>query len=406
MQIMLLPVMAYWFCEISVYGLLLNLVVVPLMPIVLLSGGTGAVLGIVSTALGSLTFAPCHYGLLIFEKLCGLTGRLPAAVIVTGRPELICIILYYVILILWLVSEKRIKVLWKKRFMGILTMVIMLPFLFLHRTERLEITYLDVGQGDAAFWKTSGGLTFFCDGGSSDVSKVGTYRIVPFLKQKGVDTVDYWILTHMDADHINGMEEIMEMMETGMDDISIGHLILPELRERDETYLEIAKRAEKCGIPVIYAKRGDVWTGEDVTFRVLHPGEEQTGLQQNETSLVFSLECGEFTALFTGDVEGEGESQLVESGALAKADVLKVAHHGSGGSTGEIFLNKVQPQVAILSYGEGNSYGHPDIACLTRLKDRETVIFKTAEHGAVEVHTNGNGYRIKTVCTRSKPVLK
>jgi len=289
----------------------------------------------------------------------------------------------------------------------LLFLIILLIFLIYNPREGLYITFLDVGQGDGIFLESPSGSTYLIDGGSTSSSKVGQYIIQPYLKSQGISNIDYMIATHMDEDHINGLLELIENIpEEGSKSlvsyITVQNLILPELREPDNTYLEFVARAEGKGISIIYMSAGMSLQDGDVIITCLHPAYEVHSPDKNESSLVLYLDYENFQVLFTGDVEGDGEEELLDVirdkyiDELSSIEVLKVAHHGSKNSTPKELLAILKPKISIISCGLNNSYGHPHEELLERLEAVESQTYKTAECGAVTIWTDGKEMRIET----------
>lgn len=291
-------------------------------------------------------------------------------------------------------------------------LIILLIFLLYNPREGLYITVLDVGQGDGIFLESPSGRTYLIDGGSTSSSKVGQYIIQPYLKSQGISNIDYMIATHMDEDHINGLLELIEMipdegskpLETY---ITVQNLILPKLREPDDTYLKFVSRAEGKGISIIYMSAGMSLQDGDVMITCLHPAYAVQSTDKNEYSLVLFLDYKNFQMLFTGDVEGAGEEQLLDViqdesniDGLSSIEVLKVAHHGSKNSTPEELLAILEPKISIISCGLNNSYGHPHEELLERLEAVESQIYKTAECGAITIWTDGEKMKIETYVGR------
>ncbi len=275
--------------------------------------------------------------------------------------------------------------------------MLLLPAFMLLLSRRfpgLEVTILDVGQGDGIFLRTADGMSMMIDGGSTDVSGVGTYRIGPYLKAGGVQTVSWWFVTHADADHISGIKELLE----DPDGLRIGNLVLPYVSEelRDHAYQNLAELARQQGTAVRYMARGDVIETETVMIRCLAPEPEHSYASRNEYSLVLDVTYKEFSMLFTGDLEDGPEQLLSVSGQLQDYDVLKVAHHGSRYSTSEEFLALTRPEYAFISCGIRNSYGHPHEELLERLDTAGCQTFITPESGAIILQTDGSSLVIKT----------
>lgn len=409
-QLTLLPVMLNAYFEIPPWSILLNLFVIPLMSGVLALGIFGSLLYIVWAPGGNLLFQACKGILWIYEKGCALSMELPFSRLVTGQPPGWAMVFYYVmlaavcLLAFWGNGRKQApspKVEIIVRNAAALLGVCAVAFCFLtahsHGTSgELKVTMLDVGQGDGLYIRTPAGRHYFVDGGSSDISNLGTYRLEPFLKSQGVDTLDYVFLSHGDSDHISGIQEMLENQELG---IHIETLVLPDLQVMDDALWEIAKLAEENKTRVVMIRAGECVKEngngeEDFTITCLAPGPDYEGGLGNAASMVLSLRYGAFDMLFTGDVEGEGEEALLQSGKLSELDVLKVAHHGSKNSTREPFLQETMPKIALISAGRDNSYGHPHAETIKRLEDAGCQIYNTQKSGAVTVSSDGKTMRI------------
>ena len=195
-------------------------------------------------------------------------------------------------------------------------------------------------------------------------------------------------VTHPDEDHCNGIRELMESGE--LQGIAIKHLVLPDISQdgKEEPYLELEQMAAKAGIPVSYISRGQQIAKNRLTITCLHPSKGYLTKEANEYSTVLTLTNGNFSAMLTGDVEGEGEqklTQLLQETGGSKITVLKVAHHGSKYSTGETFLETISPDIALISAGENNSYGHPHEELLERLTEAGCHIYQTKDSGAITI---------------------
>ena len=210
-------------------------------------------------------------------------------------------------------------------------------------------------------------------------------------------------MTHEDQDHISGLLEIMDDMEKG--GIRIENLMLPLIADdiKGDNYRELEKRASELGIATTYISENKQFYSADgkLSFTCLNPDASLRYEGANAYSTVLYLEYGEFSALFTGDVEAEGQENLLDNiksqGQRYKdIDLLKVAHHGSEYTTDQEFLELTSPGYALISCGKDNSYGHPHKNLLDRLRDRGTVIYRTDESGAVTVNVFKNSMTIET----------
>jgi competence protein ComEC len=386
------PMVLFFYYQLPLYGILTNLIILPFITILTLTSILAGIVGLVNMQLGIFVIGGSNYILKFYEFVCRIGSNIPGNLITIGRPNLLQIFAYSLLLILFIGVTKRYG---KKYF--IILLVIAPVFLFIPRSNvGLEITMLDVGQGEAIFMEAKTGTTYLIDGGSASVSKVGTYRILPFLKSQGVGMLDYAIITHSDSDHISGLKELIEMEQ-----IAIQNLVLPNIAVKDDAYLELEMLAKEKGIKVQFICTGDVIMDGDIKIVCLHPIARYEAKSSNAYSTVLSVSYGEFDMLLTGDLEKEGEIELTKllhnqeyqaNYTISPAfdyDILKVAHHGSKYSTSDEFLSIIRPEIALISCGEDNNYGHPHKELMERLKRNGCEIKITYEKGAILIKTDG-----------------
>ena len=265
--------------------------------------------------------------------------------------------------------------------------------------QGLQITTVDVGQGDCIYLTEDSGMHMLIDGGSSDKSNVADYQIMPYLKHEGVAYLDAVVVTHPDSDHISGICAMLE--EMGTSGITVGTLYLPDVGDigRNEEYRELELLARSAGVQVGYLSVGDTLHCGEVMLTCIHPEKGWEEAEPNAYSTVLYLTYGNFTALFTGDLEGEGEKSVRErltefSLESEGVTMLKVAHHGSRNSTDEAFIQAVNPRIALISSGRNNRYGHPHEELLRRLEDHGCRIYQTQESGAITVTVKNGRVRV------------
>ena len=295
-----------------------------------------------------------------------------------------------------------------------------------------EMDMLYVGQGDGIFISCQG-RHFLIDGGSSTKEDLAKYTLLPFLHSKGVGHLDGIILTHDDIDHCSGLLQFLEAAAEEKPLISLSAVYLPDIAEsaKGENYKRIENLCGQVGIPVRCISRGQRLRSGCLTMECLHPVRgasyedaneysttlllryRDSSLSQEEDSAVkpdLSGKAEDFSALLTGDLEGQGEEELLKyltetnllqaSEELPNIDVLKVAHHGSKNATSEHFLQLVHPDIAFISAGIDNMYGHPAEELLDRLVSSasRSAIYRTDLQGEISIgcRKKGDDYQIKT----------
>lgn len=383
--LMTAPIVAWFYYQIPVYGIFLNLLVIPSMSVIVLMGILGLAAGVCSITAGTFLLAPVHYLLQLTFALCRRCGSLPGAQWVTGRPELWQIGLYYLILlILFLFLQKIRKIDLIKTAFGIILGIGILGY---RGTRDWSLTFLNVGQGDGICIQTSKGHVWMVDGGSSTRSRLAEYGLEPYLRYQGVTRVNGWLVSHFDQDHVSGLLEILEDYERGstgmnVNGITIDRILIPDLTEDGEEKRKILELAEAYQIPVYPCAKGEEIRQDGMEIRICGPEADYGYESANAGSMVLRIAYRDFTALLTGDLEGSGEQQLVEL-LEEPCDVLKVAHHGSKNSSSEEFLRKAGRTTAVISCGEGNRYGHPHRELLERLQRSGYEILRTDQDGMI-----------------------
>ena len=426
LQMVTAPVVCWHSFGIPVYGVFLNLLVIPLMTYVVLSGFIGLGLSFLSVSAGGAMLGGAHYILKLYEVVCNGIGKLPGAELVLGQPEVWKIGCYYGLVVSGAIiyergmkiaekfhekkhkskekSEESVLNLWKTRILidrkhrlVFLCAAWLLAFFFLlpSRPAGLSVTFLDVGQGDGIVLRFAS-RTILVDCGSSQQKSVAEKVLVPYLRSQGVTYVDLAVMTHGDQDHINGIRYLLEHPESG---IRLGGLMMPKAGN-DEIYGKMAELAKEQEIPVYYAAAGDRIeniAGKGMYMECLSPEGEEKFSDRNEESLVFRVTYDRFSMMLMGDLETGGEENLVGSGVLSPVTVLKAGHHGSATSSGESFLEKLSPEITVLSYGRKNRYGHPAKEVKERLGNIGSEILETGISGAVMIEIDGKKMKVRTM---------
>lgn len=304
-------------------------------------------------------------------------------------PAMVCI--FYVVLVvsLWLISRWAAE---RRRFFipfAIIFICLGIVCEYKMDDRKFKVVFMDVGQGDGALIRMENGINMLIDGGSTDNSQVGEYVMAPVLKYYGASHISYAFVTHGDKDHISGIQYLLSDKLSG---ISIDNLVIPKYG-RAADLEEIITLAKYRGINVIYMESGDTISSGKMELVYLYPG-ELSGIQDaNELSAVMMMQYRNCRMLFTGDLGETGEKKLLSmyrEGVLG-ADILKTGHHGSRYSSSEIFLESVKPELAVISAGAGNRYGHPHQETIDRMNRLGIEHECTIDHGAVIVSIDSEG---------------
>ena len=408
-QLMTLPLVCSFYYEIPVYAVWINLILLPFMGVVLGCGLIGGILGTAVPRLAHLILWLPDLLLLFYEKVCGAFLALPCAQWITGSPGRARLIVYYGLLAVLLFSagkrtEGQKSTGMRKRLCLGGGMVMLVGILLFPHKKQMEIDVLDVGQGDGIYLCTSDGISMFFDGGSSSVSGVGTYRILPFLKAKGVRRIDYWFVSHTDADHINGLEEILQL------DYPIGTVVFPEYGYRDASLEKLEEEIERNGIMICYLKAKESLRTKNDRITCIFPTADYPVEDANAGSMVLLYETEGFRGLFTGDISKAEEEWLTEKTKLPELSFYKAAHHGSNYSNSEDFLKVLSPEVCVVSCGANNRYGHPGKDAVAHMEAYASEICYTMKGGRIRIRKTKEGFAVqnygKPLEEKVYPVLK
>ena len=240
----------------------------------------------------------------------------------------------------------------------------------------LEIAFLDVGQGDASLIVCDG-VTMLIDGGTRDNSQY----IYSVLHQANIERLDYVVATHPDADHIGGLPGALEACEVGI-------LYSPTWYSEEDAFVVLKNSAIKKDLPFSFPFPGESIPLGSATVTFLGPV-RQYGASNNQ-SIVLRIDYGDTSFLFTGDAESESEADMLAAGMIQHADLLHVGHHGSSSSSTSAFLKEVHPSIAVISVGQGNTYGLPTQDTLWALTKEGAEIYRTDLQGLIIASSDGN----------------
>lgn len=388
-QLVSFPFLIYHFHMFSPVSWLVNLVVTPILSAVALPFGYIALvldlihpfLAVIPVSLSTLLLGWIHTPLFAIEKI-----KLPFTY--WPHPSWWWIVLYTCYLI-------GVPIFWKNGYHRsrdiMLSFAIFLALVVAARqpfsgAEEVRITFLDVGQGDSVVVEIGDKKVYLMDAGGTmqfpaaekwmekrDPFEVGKDVVLPYLMARGIEKIDRVVMTHGDLDHIGGFRALVSRF-------SFGEVIVNGTAPSDLEG-EIIQLFQQEGVPILTGLPGLSWSdGPSIEWKWLHPGEST--FSGNDASVVLQLTAYNKTVLFTGDIERNGERQLVQNG-LTSVDVLKVAHHGSNTSSTQELLTITEPKAAVISAGVKNRYGHPTQDVLHRLISSGSTVYRTDQHGAI-----------------------
>ncbi len=413
------PVLLNTYYYFILSGFLLNIIVIPLMSILVITGLVGGVVSLLSIDLGTFFLGSSKAILVFYTWLCKIGAMIPHNRIILGKPAAIQVGVYYFIVVLFfyiLRSNRRsdtLNFLYKichgekskapyKRLASFKRAVYPVAFciaLFVLsvRVRDFRVTMLDVGQGDSFIIEDKKN-TYISDSGSTSKKNIGTKILVPYLEYRGIDTVSAVFISHMDKDHINGILELLNGNEIKVRTVFISSVYKEEAikvvngsaDEGDSMYseelVELMTLCVNKKIPVNFLKAGWKVNDGSLRFTAIYPYSDTVVDDANDASIIMRLDAKNFSMLFTGDASTIAEDNLLshpEYASLLDVDILKCGHHGSKYSSGDEFLSAVSPKLTMISCGLNNRYGHPHEETMERLYSQKTAIARTDKGGYV-----------------------
>ena len=378
------PLTWWYYGALQTGAVLVNVLLIPLIGgfvvlsfIFIILAGTGV--GI-SAGLGWILY---YYfeGIL---KLNAFFTRLPFIQVAVPKPSVFSIVLL-ILLLLLLFNLK------KKTVIPVLLLFAALFYLNSGPPGHLRITFVNVGQGDGAIVQFPNGTVMVIDAGDRKFAlDSGKRYLIPLLHYYGIKRINYLISTHPHSDHFGGLLSIM-------DEFPADSLIISRYPGKSKLYTRLLDKARQKEIPVSYKERGrQIFAGKDSRVYVLHPfgsylrAKTFSGNEVNNSSLVLKICYGNCSFLLTGDLEQNGEINLLNYKSFLKSDILKVGHHGSKTSTSEAFLLLIKPQYSVVSVGRHNKFFHPSRKTMERLRQNSARPLRTDHFGAIVFECDGN----------------
>lgn len=375
--IMTTPLTMYYFGGVSIISPLTNLILVPYISF---ATGQGLLAGLMSIFAETNILVKLSGGMIyIYNAVADAIGT-EAFYIETSKPSLMAVAGFYVFMLAVICLRKNRRALKKTSAAFVLTAVI---YCFCMLRAPAEIVFFDAGQGDASAVYVPGKVLAVIDGGPDGG---GERAVIPYIEAKG-GKADVLFISHTDSDHSAGA---MEIMEKGLTET----VVMPVYADTERA-LEIAELAREKGIMVIFASAGDRFELDGCTVECLYPFSQGAAESENDNSLVLKFSVNNTDILFTGDISGNAETELLKSDI--KCDIIKIAHHGSDTSSTEGFLRMTGADTAVIEAEEDNIYGFPDEEVMARLEKLGINTYITGRDGAVVFYAGKDGIsNIKT----------
>lgn len=394
-NLVIFPIVLFHYNIMSFTFIISNLLISPIIGIIIILGFLSVFVSYIVSPISKIMFFFLQIFLSVLAQIAHFCAELPLSKVYFPTPKIYIIIIYYIFLIYFILVKNKIitgKKIDKKVFIIFTIIVIILNLILNFIPKTFTISFIDVGQGDSMLISTPKGKNILVDGGGSrdeTTFNIGKQTLIPYLLNKGITKLDYIIISHFDSDHATGVAQILGK-------IDVSSIILTRQLEENDIYRHILSIAKEKKIKLIYVKEGDVLKIGGIKISIIHPENKlMINNPMNNNSIVCKVEYNSFSMLLTGDIEMEAEELILRKNINLKADVLKVAHHGSKTSTTGEFLKAINPKVALIGVGKNNNFGHPSNEVIQRLKENGTRIYRTDENGEISITVNKKGRIIK-----------
>jgi competence protein ComEC len=389
-QLGLFPILAAYFGEFSIVGPVSNALVIPLLTIIVPVGLVVIVLYSLHTEIFAITAIPIEYMLGWIEGVATFTGGNSFSFISVGEIS-IAVFLIWLFAVLTISTLRIPKLRWKIAIGLLLAVNLLLIEQLIKDSEpkKLRITSLDVGQGDAIHIETPNDKHLLVDAGRwSPGGNSGEEVILPYLEENGIQKLDGVLLSHPHADHIGGMEEIIEH-------IQVDTIYQTAIDYESQLFARYMEKAKQESIAIKNPVAGDIiQIDPSIRIFIIGPNAGPGSSNINNHSLAFKLVYGNTSALFSGDAEKRQEAQLVSDyGNFLESDLYKVGHHASNTSSTGSFMELVEPEITIASLGFENRFRHPGTETVARLHKYSEVQNYTSLSGAIMYESDGKAFR-------------
>ena len=242
----------------------------------------------------------------------------------------------------------------------------------------MAVHFIDVGQGDSILISMPTGENMLIDAGDNDKGEV----VVDYLRSQGVERIDYLVGTHPHADHIGGLDDVI-------DEFDIGEIYMPRVTHTTKTYMDVLEAIDRKGLKIKAARSGLTIPIEGAMAEILAPDSDLKSDNLNDFSIVIRLTYGQTAFLFQGDAEKRTEDSILSSYDNIKTHVIKLGHHGSSTSNTEDYIEAVDPEYAVIMLGTDNKYGHPHKEVISLMEDKGITVYRTDLDGTIVAISDG-----------------
>ena len=399
-----LPVLIYQFNRISLVGIFLNILMVPLASLLIPAVLLMIIVGTVSSSLAGILSIPALALTRFFLWVPEVFARSSFSSVYVPTPPSLWLVFYFSVFVIGLLIfrtqalNQEVSGLLKKSFIVSVVCALVLfswPRAFQFPSDKLTISMLDVGQGESLLIEFPNGETLMMDGGGfyKNSLDVGERVVAPFLWNRGIRKIDYMVATHSDNDHIRGLYSLLDLFP-------VKHFLTLGDNFVGQRLRKLQNQAREKGAKFLHLKMNEPIVVGEARLIPLHPEPDQSSSSDrrvdNDLSLVMRLEYRDFSMLFTGDISDKIEETLAKNPQQIEVDILKAPHHGSRFSNSPAFIKAVKPSAVIFSSGYLNRMHHPHPETLERYQKAGVDNYRTDAHGAVQIITDGNSFKIHT----------
>jgi len=392
-----LSLTAYYFNLFTPLAVIANIIVTYLAGVIVILGFLAFIFSGIADFLAAFFLYPAGFFIELIYTMVACLNSIPYGSIWVATPAWVSVLIYHLVLagiaFYWQKAKdkkynKRYEVLAALVLIGFVGWLLIPAGLF--NRGKMEVVFLDVGQGDCVIIKTPRGRFMMVDGGGSEFSDVGRKRVLPYFHHKGIRSLEWIINTHPDTDHLQGVVAAAQ-------ELRVKCLGVPLSLINCSEYLPLKQIAGQKDIRFYGLAQGQSWQVDNCYIRVLHPPPGQySGSDYNGQSLVLIISYQDFSMLLTGDIGSEVIMKLDGERQLSDVTLVKVPHHGSKNSFLPAFYARIKPELAVVQAARNNPFGHPHPAIINYLQQNHIQVLRNDLHGAVMVSSDGFSYSCRT----------